>query len=105
MSFLQSGLLNDLTAKAKISESRHIRAKIMARAFFRSPFIFQKPTNERKAAEPVTKNIDTIHLRIDLLRIDSFGFLGFSSITPAVSCSVVRAISGKPSSTRLIQSI
>src|SRR3990170_1989249 len=105
MSFRQIGLLNDLTLKAKIRESRLMSAKIIDLAFSKSPVIFKKPTKDRNAADPATKNITTIHLRIGLLRMDSFGFLGLSLMTSLVSCSVVREISGKPSSIRLTQSI
>src|SRR3989344_7332280 len=105
MSFLKIVLLNERTLKAKTKESRHIKANTIVRVLCKSPVNFQKKKNDRNAAKPLIKKMAVIQSFNGLFNIGSLGFLGFSSITPFVSCSVVRAISGNPSSTRFIQRI
>src|SRR3990167_4317958 len=105
MSFLKTVFLKDLALKAKIRESKPISAKTKVLLLSKSWVKFQIVKKVRDAASPLIRKITRVHCLIGLFIIGSFGFLGDCSIIPSSSCSVVRAMSGKPSSTRLIHKI
>jgi len=68
----------------------HIKANTIVRVLYKSPVSFQKKKNDKNAAKPVTRKTEAIQRLVGLFKIGSSGSLGFSSITPIVSCSVVR---------------